>query len=43
MDFREPLYDPEELAGIVGTNLRKQIPVYEVIARIVDGSDFAEF
>ena len=41
--FREPLYDPEELNGIVGTNLRKQIPVREIIARIVDGSEFAEF
>lgn len=39
----EPLHDPEELAGIVGTNLRKQIPIHEVIARIVDGSEFAEF
>ncbi len=42
-EVREPLYDPEELAGIVGTNLRKQIPMHEVIARIVDGSEFAEF
>ena len=42
-EVREPLYDPEELAGIVGTNLRKQIPMREVIARIVDGSEFAEF
>lgn len=42
-NFKEPLYDPEELAGVVGTNLRKQIPVHEVIARIVDGSEFAEF
>src|SRR5947207_3060402 len=41
--FQEPLHDPEELSGIVGTNLRKQIPVHEVIARIVDGSEFAEF
>lgn len=41
--FKEPLYDPEELAGIVGTNLRKQIPAHEIIARIVDGSEFAEF
>lgn len=40
---KEPLYDPEELAGIVGTNLRKPISAYEVIARIVDGSEFAEF
>lgn len=40
---KEPIYDPEELSGIVGTNLRQQIPVHEVIARIVDGSEFAEF
>ncbi|KAL4775800.1 carboxyl transferase [Aspergillus nidulans var. acristatus] len=42
-DIKEPLYDPAELNGIVGTNLRRQIPVHEVIARIVDGSEFAEF
>lgn len=42
-EWKEPLYDPEELGGIVGTNLRKQVPVHEVIARIVDGSEFAEF
>ncbi|KAF3395858.1 hypothetical protein F1880_006816 [Penicillium rolfsii] len=40
---KEPLYDPAELNGIVGTNLRRQIPAHEVIARIVDGSEFAEF
>lgn len=42
-DIKEPLYDPQELNGIVGTNLRRQIPVHEIIARIVDGSEFAEF
>ncbi|KAI9676107.1 MAG: Methylcrotonoyl-CoA carboxylase beta chain, mitochondrial [Caeruleum heppii] len=41
--WREPLYDAEELDGIVGTNLRKPIPAHEIIARIVDGSEFAEF
>ncbi|MCJ1287309.1 Methylcrotonoyl-CoA carboxylase beta chain, mitochondrial [Xylographa opegraphella] len=41
--FKEPLYSPEELAGIVGTNLRTPIPAHEIIARIVDGSEFAEF
>lgn len=40
---KEPLYDPEELAGIAGTNLRKPIEAHEIIARIVDGSEFAEF
>ena len=41
--FLEPLYDPQELSGIVGTNLRRQIAIHEVIARIVDGSSFDEF
>ena len=41
--FKQPLYDPDELGGIVGTNLRKQIPAREIIARIVDGSEFSEF
>lgn len=41
--IKEPLYDPEELAGICGTNLRAQLPAHEIIARIVDGSEFAEF
>ncbi|PGH16753.1 hypothetical protein AJ80_05068 [Polytolypa hystricis UAMH7299] len=41
--IKEPLYDPAELSGIVGTNLRRQIPAHEIIARIVDGSEFSEF
>ena len=40
---KDPLYDPEELCGIAGTNLKKQIPAHEIIARIVDGSEFSEF
>ncbi|KAH0565138.1 hypothetical protein GP486_001471 [Trichoglossum hirsutum] len=39
----EPIYNVEELNGIASINLRKQIFVYEVIARVVDGSEFAEF
>ncbi|MCW8884632.1 MAG: methylcrotonoyl-CoA carboxylase [Motiliproteus sp.] len=39
----EPLYSAEELYGIVGTDLKKPYDVREVIARIVDGSDFDEF
>ncbi|KAK5994928.1 3-methylcrotonyl-CoA carboxylase 2 [Cladobotryum mycophilum] len=41
--FSEPLYDPNELLGIATTNLRKPLPIREVIARIVDGSEFSEF
>jgi len=41
--YPEPIYDPEELSGIVGTSLRRSISAHEIIARIVDGSQFAEF
>ncbi|MDJ0950806.1 MAG: carboxyl transferase domain-containing protein [Alphaproteobacteria bacterium] len=39
----EPLYDPEELYGVVPADLKKPYDVREVIARIVDGSEFDEF
>ncbi|SDR48052.1 geranyl-CoA carboxylase beta subunit [Rhizobiales bacterium GAS113] len=41
--FALPLYDAEELLGIVPTDYRKPYDVREVIARIVDGSDFLDF
>ena len=40
---KAPLYDAEEIYGIVGTDLRKQFDVRDVIARTVDGSEFDEF
>lgn len=40
---RAPLYDAKELYGVVGTDLKKPFDVKEVIARLVDGSDFDEF
>jgi 3-methylcrotonyl-CoA carboxylase beta subunit len=40
---REPAYDPAELYGIVPTDLREPYEVREVIARLVDGSEFDEF
>ncbi|MGH3435780.1 MAG: acyl-CoA carboxylase subunit beta [Sciscionella sp.] len=39
----EPRYDPEELLGIVPPDLKVPFDPREVIARIVDGSDFDEF
>jgi 3-methylcrotonyl-CoA carboxylase beta subunit len=39
----DPLYDPEELAGIIPTDLKKPFDIREVIARTVDGSRFHEF
>lgn len=41
--LEEPLYDPEELYGIIPTTFRETYDVREVIARIVDGSKFREF
>jgi 3-methylcrotonyl-CoA carboxylase beta subunit len=39
----EPKYDTNELDGIVPVDLKKQYDVHEVIARLVDGSEFDEF
>lgn len=38
-----PLFDPRDIYGIVGGNLKKTFDVREVIARVVDGSRFHEF
>ncbi|QKW07195.1 acyl-CoA carboxylase subunit beta [Streptomyces sp. NA04227] len=40
---KAPKYDPEELLGIVPGDLKIPFDPREVIARIVDGSDFDEF
>jgi 3-methylcrotonyl-CoA carboxylase beta subunit len=46
LDLREsiePAYDPRELSGIIPADPRKPFDVRELIARLVDGSDFEEF
>ena len=40
---RPPQYDPAELHGIIPTDTRKPYDVRDVIARIVDASEFHEF
>ncbi|HLR78788.1 MAG TPA: carboxyl transferase domain-containing protein, partial [Burkholderiaceae bacterium] len=40
---REPLYDPDEITGIIPPDLKQPYDVREVIARLVDGSEFQEF
>jgi len=40
---REPAYDAADLDGIVPVDLKKQYDVREVIARLVDASEFDEF
>ncbi len=41
--FKEPIYDPAEIYGILPTDSRVPYDVREVVARIVDGSEFSEF
>ena len=43
MPADEPLYDPEELLGVLPVDLRTPVDIREVIGRIVDGSRFEEF
>jgi 3-methylcrotonyl-CoA carboxylase beta subunit len=40
---RAPLYDPSEIYGIVSADPRQPYDVREIIARIVDASEFDEF
>ncbi|MBW1811818.1 MAG: methylcrotonoyl-CoA carboxylase [Deltaproteobacteria bacterium] len=42
-DVKEPLYDPKEIYGIVPKSLATRYDAREVIARLVDGSEFHEF
>ena len=39
----EPAYDSQELNGIIPTDPRQSFDIREIIARLVDGSEFDEF
>ena len=41
--FQEPAFSPDEIAGVVPVDYQKPYDVREVVARIVDGSDFVDF
>ena len=41
--YKEPLYNIDELLGIISTDVKIPFDCREVIARIVDGSEFHEF
>ena len=43
IEAKEPDYDPNEIIGIVPHDLRTIYDVREIIARLVDGSEFEEF
>ncbi len=42
-NFEEPVYAPEEIAGVVPPDNTIPYDVREVVARLVDGSDFEDF
>ncbi|WP_326954642.1 acyl-CoA carboxylase subunit beta [Amycolatopsis sp. NBC_01286] len=42
-EYAEPVYDVDDLLGIVPADLKVPFDPREVIARVVDGSDFDEF
>src|SRR3989454_4485619 len=42
-DPREPLFAPDEIYGVVPADGRKPYDVRDIIARVVDGSEFDEF
>ena len=42
-EFDEPIYDADEILGLVPTDYRVPYDSRELIARLVDGSDFTEF
>jgi len=39
----DPIYDPDEMLGIVPTTLKKPFDMREIIARVVDSSRYEEF
>jgi 3-methylcrotonyl-CoA carboxylase beta subunit len=41
--IEEPLYDPEEIYGVIPADTKKPYDVREIIARVVDGSRLDEF
>jgi geranyl-CoA carboxylase beta subunit len=43
LPLRAPLYEVEELCGVVPPDYRKPFDCREVIARLVDGSEFLDF
>jgi len=42
-DVVEPLYDQEELLGLAPADLKQPVDMREILARVVDGSEFDEF
>jgi len=43
IDVKPPLFDPEEILGVVPADVKIPMDVRELIMRITDGSEFSEF
>lgn len=43
ISYRDPMYPVDEIYGVLQKDTRKNTEVREIIARIVDGSEFQEF
>ncbi len=43
IQVREPLFSPEEIPGIIPVSGKEPYDAREIIARLVDGSEFSEF
>ena len=41
--YAPPLYSPDEIAGVVPLDMKTPYDVREIVARLVDGSEFTEF
>ncbi len=41
--FSEPLYDPDEIAGVIPVDYRTPYDIRELAARLADGSDLLDF
>ncbi|MBL94611.1 MAG: methylcrotonoyl-CoA carboxylase [Magnetovibrio sp.] len=39
----DPLFNPEDIYGIISRDLKKNFKIYEILSRILDGSLFDEF
>ena len=42
-DYKEPRYSAEELLGIIPQDPKQPLDMKEIVARIIDDSDFLEF
>ncbi|MBM3503459.1 MAG: methylcrotonoyl-CoA carboxylase [Alphaproteobacteria bacterium] len=42
-EAREPLHEPADVYGLMPSDLRRPVDAREIIARLVDGSEFDEF